>query len=179
MEDHIAQALTRLFERHRIVFWYDAKNELRDDFASLSLPGVEKLEIANNEYALKYRLLREEPERRFLLYREGPRPEDLDNWLLDVQLAHGEFRTDQVSIWLSELELGPAFTEVVQAHTEFFQAVKRKDALKKLLMPDDTIGLIRMKMLAGCARSEARMDDVIENLLQELLRDAGHSRFRH
>ncbi len=168
MENRIAQALTKLFDRHRIVFWYDAKQELRDDFKALSLPGIETLELTNNEYAIKYRLLREQPEQKFLLYREGPQPADLDNWLLDVQLAHGEFRTDQVAIWLSELELGLEFMDVVQAHAEFFQAIKRKDALKKLLKADDTAGQIRLKMLAVCTGSEPRMDAVVENLLQEL-----------
>ncbi|MDD4274381.1 MAG: BREX-1 system phosphatase PglZ type A [Desulfobacter postgatei] len=168
MENRIAIALAKLFDRHRIVFWYDAKKELRDDFEALSLPGIEKIALANNEYGIKYKILREQPEKKFLLYREGPPPADLDNWLLDVQLAHGEFRTDQVAIWLSELALGLAFTEVVQAHAEFFPAMKRKDALKKLLKSDDTAGQIRLKMLAVCAGSEARMDAVLENLLQEL-----------
>ena len=113
--------------------------------------------------------MREQPEQKFLLYREGPQLADLDNWLLDVQLAHGEFRTDQLEIWLSELELGLEFTDVVQAHAEFFRAIKRKDALKKLLQagrhrrtdsPEDAGGV--------CTGSEPRMDAVMENLLQEL-----------
>ena len=168
MENRIAIALTKLFDRHRIIFWYDAKKELRDDFEALSLPGIEKIELANNEYGIKYKILREQPEHKFLLYREGPQPADLDNWLLDVQLAHGEFRTDQAAIWLSELGLGLEFTDVVQTHAEFFPAIKRKDALKKLLKSDDTAGQIRLKMLAVCAGSEPRMDAVLENLLQEL-----------
>lgn len=168
MENRIAQALTKLFDRHRIVFWYDTKQELRPDFEQLSLPDIEKVELTNNEYGIKYRILREHPQQKFLLYREGSQPAELDNWLLDVQLAHGEFRTDLVAMWLSELELGLEFAEILQAHTEFFQASKRKDTLKKLLKPDDTIGLIRMKLLAVCAGSEPRMDVVMENLLQEL-----------
>lgn len=171
MSDRISQALSRLFDKHRIVFWYDTKHELRSDFEAISIPNVEKLELANNEYGLKYRILRESPEQKFLLYKEGPQPEDLDNWLLDVQLAHGEFRTDQVAIWLSELELGLEFAEVAQAHAEFFQAIKRKDALKKLLKPDDTAGQLRLKMLAVCAGSEPRMDSVVETLLQQLAED--------
>lgn len=168
MSSQIQTALTRLFDKHRIIFWYDTKKELRSDFEAASIPGVEKLEIANNEYGLKHRILRESPEQKFLLYKEGPQPEDLDNWLLDVQLAHGEFRTDQVAIWLSELELGLEFAEIAQAHTEFFQAIKRKEALKKLLKPDDTAGQLRLKMLAVCASSEPRMDSVVETLLQQL-----------
>lgn len=168
MIDRITLSLTRLFDRHRIVFWYDSKQELREAFESLSLPGIEKLELTNNEFGIKYRILREQPGQQFLLYHDGPQPEDLDNWLLDVQLAHGEFRTDREAIWLSELELGLEFADVVQNHAEFFQAVKRKDALKRLLGADDTPGQIRLKILAVCAASEPRMDSVLENLLQEL-----------
>lgn len=168
MSDRIAQALTKLFDRHRIIFWYDAKQELRSDFEALSLPSIVKIELKNNEYGVKYKILREQPEQKFLLYSEGPQPADLDNWLLDVQLGYGEFRTDQVAIWLSELELGLEFTNVVQPHAEFFQAIKRKDALKKLLNSDDTAGQIRLKMLAICASSEPSMDSIVEHLLDEL-----------
>ncbi len=168
MNDSIAQALNKLFNRHRIVFWYDDKQELRDEFEALSLPGVEKLELSNNEYGIKYRLLREEPEQKFLLYCGGSRPADLENWLLDVQLAHKEFRTDQESIWLSELGLGLELIDLVRSHAEFCKSTKRREALKKILKPDDTGTLVRLKMLAVCAGSEPHMDSVLESLLQEL-----------
>ncbi len=168
MEDRIAQALTRLFERYRIVFWYDAKQELRDDFKALSLPDVEKIELTNNEFGVKHRILRAERGQKFLLYRGGPQPDDLGNWLLDVQLAQGEFRTDQVALWLSEFDLGLEFADVVQNYAEFYQAAKRRESLKRILKPDDTQREIRMKMLAVCAGSEPRLDAVLENLLQEL-----------
>ena len=167
MNNRIAQALSKLFERHRIVFWYDTKKELRSEFEQLALSDIEKIELRNNEYGVKYRILREQPRQKFLLYREGSQPEDLDNWLLDIQLAHGEFRTDQVGIWLAELELGLEFFDLVQEHLEFFQSSKRKEALRKLLKPDDTFGAIRLKMLGVCAASDVRMDAVLESLLQE------------
>ena len=168
MNDSIVQALNKLFDGHRIVFWYDDKRELRDEFEALSLPGVEKLELNNNEYGIKYRLLREEPEQKFLLYRGGSRPADLENWLLDVQLAHKEFRTDQEAIWLSELGLGLELVDVIRSHAEFYRAAKRRKALKKILKPDDDGALLRLKMLAVCAGSEPRMDAVMESLLREL-----------
>jgi len=73
MDEKIEKALARLFDKHRIVFWYDGKNELRKDFESAELSNVQNLEIRNNEFSLKYRILREEPEEKFLLYREGVR----------------------------------------------------------------------------------------------------------
>jgi len=101
--EKINQAISRLFQKHRIVFWYDTKRELRQEYEAVSIPDVEKIEIENNEYGVKYRVLREEPNQKFLLYHEGPQPEDLDNWLLDVQLAHATFSADQVSLWMAEL----------------------------------------------------------------------------
>lgn len=167
--NRIQQSLANLFGKHRILFWYDSKQELREEYEALALPGVEKIELCNNEYAVKHRILREQPTQKFLLYSHGPQPDALDNWLLDVQLAHGEFRTDQTAIWLADLELGLEFADLVNQHIEFFQAGVRKNALKKLLANDDTPGMVRMKILAVCAGSEPRLDSILEYLLEELV----------
>jgi uncharacterized protein (TIGR02687 family) len=171
MSDRIFQALNKLFEHHRIVFWYDTKQELRDDFEALQLTDVEKIEINNNEFGIKYQILREQPEQKFLIYKAGSQPDDLDNWLLDVQLAHGEFRADQVSLWLSELDLGPEFADVVKDHASFYKEGKRKEKLRSLLSSDDTPSKIRLKMLAVCAKADPRLDSILENLLEEFARD--------
>ena len=164
----IIQALSNLFGKQRIVFWYDVRREFRADFEFLMLPGVEKIELLDNEFGVKYRLLREQPEQKFLLYRDGPEPEPLDNWLLDVQLASGDFRTDQVALWLAELELGPEFAPVLAAHVGFFDASKRREALVKILDISDSQTMLRMKMLAVCAGAEPRLDVILEQLLAEL-----------
>ena len=167
----MAQGLARLFERHRLVFWSDRQRELRGDFEALALDGVEKLELSNNEFGLKHRLLREQPEQKFLLYREGPQPDDPHNWLLDLQLAHGEFSADQVSIWLSELGLGREFEEVTRACTPFFRSAQRRRGLKSMLEADDGPAQAREKMVAVCAGSAPRIDSVVEALLEELAAD--------
>jgi uncharacterized protein (TIGR02687 family) len=168
MSSSISGSLLKLFDKNRIVLWYDAKKELRADYESLNLDRVEKIEINNNEFSVKHRILREEPKGKFLLYHEGPQPQDLDNWLLDILLVHGQFRTDQISLWLSELGLGEEFYKVAQDHVEFFGAVKRRDALKKLLKDKNTFESVKMSMLAVCSSSEPRIDAVLENLLAEL-----------
>lgn len=167
-DNKITLALTRQFDKHRIVFWYDAKKELRKEFEALSLPGVEKIELNNNEFGIKYRILREAQDQKFLIYHEGVQPEDINNWLLDAQLANGEFRTDQASIWLNELDLGMEFSDIVQMHTAFFDNSKHRDKLKTIVAPDDTPGAIRLKMLAICTGADPRLENVLENLLSEL-----------
>ncbi|MEA5536782.1 BREX-1 system phosphatase PglZ type A [Crocosphaera sp. XPORK-15E] len=167
MDKNISQALHKLFERHRIVFWYDTEKELRSDFEKLELEDIEKIEINNHEFGIKYRILREKPQQKFLLYHEGKEPDYLDNWLLDIQLAQGKFSTDQVSLWLTELELGLEFVDVVEPHSEFFRSSERREALKQLLHPHDTKTAIRLKMLAICTAAEPRLDSILERLLEE------------
>jgi len=165
----IQLALGNLFEKQRIVFWYDTRQEFRADFAALELAGVEKIELANNEFGVKYRVLRQQPDQKFLLYRHGAEPAHLENWLLDVQLASGNtFRTDQVALWLAELELGPDAYPLLEAHLAFFEAEKRREKLKELLQPSDSQHALRHKMLAVCVGSDARLDVMLEALLAEL-----------
>lgn len=165
----IQQALGNLFEKQRIVFWYDTRREFRADFEALSLPGVEKIELTNNEFGVKYRVLREQPAQKFLLFKDGPEPEYLANWLLDIQLASGStFRTDQVALWLAELELGPHTYPLLEAHLAFFEAAKRREKLKALLEPGDSDNAVLQKMLAVCVNEGARLDAMLEALLAEL-----------
>ncbi|MEE9368271.1 MAG: BREX-1 system phosphatase PglZ type A [Pontiella sp.] len=170
MNSKIAQSLTKMFDRHRLVFWYDEKQELRKDFQALELEGVTKLEIENNEFGIKIRVLREEPDQKFLLFHEGARPEDQKNWLLDLFFGHAEFRTDQSALWLAELELGPEFAELSRECSGFFTVAKRRTQLKDRT-PDDGYDhqQLRLTMMAICCGStvDARVDAILEALLGE------------
>jgi len=176
--DKIAQAINRLFDKHRIVFWYDAKKELRPEYESLWLAGVEKIELNNNEYGVKHLLLREKTNQKYLLYHEGPKPDELNNWLLDVLLANGEFSADQMSLWMNELELSPSLWNLVQDHIEFFKDENRRRVLKSRLEKDDSHPAIRTKMLAVCVNSqtESRLESIVEVLLAELAENK-HAKF--
>ena len=168
MRERIAKGLAHQFERHRIVVWNDPTGEMRDEFEAVALPGVVKLSIANNEFGLKFRMLRAEPKASFLLYRDAARPDDIDNWLLDVELAHGVFRADQVALWRADLALPERFDSLLAAHREFFRAAKRLEKLKTRLRNDDTETIVRLRMLGVCAGADGGFDTVVEALLAEL-----------
>lgn len=167
----ITKALEKLFQKHRIVFWYDEESHLRDEFDSVEIDGVEKVEVENNEFGLKYRMLRQKPDQKFLLFHDGPQPADKDNWLLDVQLAHTDFRTDKASLWLTELELPYEFKPIVAKHEHFFGLARRRDRLRANVTKTDTSSQILSKMLGICADADLRLDSVLENLLEELSQD--------
>lgn len=168
MIDRIAKGLEGHFEKHRIVFWYDPTREFRAAFEGVVLDGVEKITVANTEFSAKHRILREAPKGQFLLYWEGPRPADIDNWLLDVELANVVFKTDQVAIWLSDLGLPISFEDLVREHQEFFRSSRRLEKLKTAIRGDDTKPALRLKMLAICTGADGGFDTVVEALLTEL-----------
>lgn len=164
----IESALLSLFNRHRIVFWYDAKKEFRQTFNEVCFPGIEKLEIANNQFGIKYQLLREKPGQKFLLYHEGPQPNDVNNWLLDIQLAETVFNADQTSLWLTELRLDPSFLSLIATHHKFFENELYRSLLKSSLTNSDTKPVILQKMLAILAQCDSDLDEIFFRLLAEL-----------
>jgi uncharacterized protein (TIGR02687 family) len=170
MGDRVAASLSRMFEEERLVFWYDADRDMRGTFEALDLEGVEKLEIANNEFGLKYRILRQEPDQKFLIYKHGPEPEMKDNWLLDVQLATAVFKADQAAIWVQELGIPTQHDAAVRDHMEFYRSQKRLDRLKQFEADKPSTGVpeIRRKMLAVCVGSDGDLDTVVEALLEDL-----------
>ena len=170
MTDRITASLARLFDEHRIVFWYDTARDMRGAYEAADLEGVEKVEIANNEFGLKYRMLRQEPKQKFLLFKDGPEPEMTDNWLLDVQLATAVFKADQAAIWLAELGLPGKYEAAVRDHVEFYRSGKRLERLKELEAerPSDSVSAVQRKMLAVCSEADGALDAVIEALLGQL-----------
>jgi uncharacterized protein (TIGR02687 family) len=144
----INDSLLKLFEKHRVIFWHDEEEELRDKFDELTLSGVEKIEVQNNEFYIKHKVSREDPEGQYLIYRTGRKPVYVDNWLQDLELAHYEFHTNQEATFLHELGLEYGFKDLVTEHIEFFKSKERRQKLKALLGKEDTFRDIRYKMLS-------------------------------
>ena len=141
--------LERRFETHRVVFWHDPAGEYSADLDTLAPEGVVTLRVAGDEYAVKNRLLHQEPTKKFLVYRSGSVPTGVGNWLLDLELAYGVFTADRTSLVQRDLGLtANGISEVVQAHEKFFRAAKRVQSLKALLEAEDDADRLQAKMCA-------------------------------
>ena len=171
MQERIAKGLAAQFEQHRIVIWSDPDYEMRETFEAVDLADVVKVAVENNEFALKYRVLRDQPNQKFLIYRGGPKPAALDNWLLDIELGHGTVKADQVAMWRAELGLPERFDTLLTQHQEFFRSAKRLEKLKAVIRGDDTETALRMRMLSICVAGDGGLDAVLEALLQDLAKD--------
>jgi len=144
----IEEALEKRFQDHRIIFWYDEKEELKDEYEALELDGVQKIHVQANEFEVKYIVNKVSPKSRFLLYFNCVKPVNEENWLLDMELAHHVFHTDQEALFLQELGLGYHLKELVAEHIEFFKSSERRQKLKDLLGAGDEYQAVRYKMLA-------------------------------
>lgn len=163
----VQAALEKLFQQHRIVFWYDDKAEMISLFNSLQIPDVEKVVIDNNEFTLKHQLLIECPTQKYLLYQAKAKSVDNENWLLDLLLSNYEFHTEASSLYLQDLDLPQEFKSLVQQHEEFFANEKRISALKALLEPEDRESKIRLKMLSVICATEPEWEKVLYALFAE------------
>ena len=169
----IQSALEKSFSRQRVVLWYDEPGEWWPEFDGVQLPGVEKVAMQNNEFAVKHRIARESPQQKFLLYfRSQARPPDTQNWLLDQLLAHGDpFSPDRASLALIEADLPPEFKQLTAQHHEFFRSNERVARLKEWLKPDDTEREVRRKMMAVVCRTEPSLEAMLLSLLGDQARE--------
>ena len=144
----ITEALNKRFQEHRIIFWYDEKEELHEQFNELQIADVNKIHVQGNEFEVKHIINKQLPKAKFLLYLTGTKVSNEENWLLDMELAHHVFHTDQEAMFLQELELGFHLKELVSEHIEFFKSKERRQKLQELLGKGDEHQEIRYKMLA-------------------------------
>ena len=141
--------LEQRFESQRLVFWHDIGGEYSSELDSLDFVGITTLRVRNNEYAVKNRVLHDEPHGKFLIYRDDPVPSDTGNWLLDLELAYGVFPADWVALVCQGLGLiGTGIDEVVRKHEGYFRDTERVQRLKALLAADDDVDKLRAKMCA-------------------------------
>lgn len=115
--------------KRRIVFWEDEAAEFADTIGELALDDAEVAIVDRNEFETKRRLLADEPDERFLVYRAGGAGDAAYDFLLDVKLAAETFSCSQAAVWAQDSGLGPAMSDTVAAHSVFFEAAGRRAAL--------------------------------------------------
>jgi len=172
MQDKQYQALTHHCERERIILWYDEGGTHHELYESFEYPGLQKLRISNNELALKHRVLKQEPEGKFLLYSDSARPPNAHNWLLDLALSQFVFASDKPALYLAALELNENFRPLIQEHLSFFENSKeRLEPLRSVLEPaGETAASLRRKML-GVLTAPGAAERRLERSFPEILLD--------
>lgn len=166
-DKRIHDSLNLCFQRHRLVFWYDSPGEWKKAFEGFEHDGVDKMVVGENEFAPKVRILGEaDGHGRFLLYFNSARPQDSDNWLLDLLLQGHEFRADRASLAVQEVGLPYEYRAIAEEHVDFFRDSKRVQALKEIVSADDEAADLRLKMMSVLAKTPVELEALLLDLLK-------------
>ena len=168
LDENIQAKLTDACAKARIVFWEDVSGEFAQDVRELDLPGVTVVDVRGCALATKRRVLRDERNGRFLLYRAGGAPCIEEDFLLDVKALAQPFSATQSASWAEDTGLPIVAAKVVSAHAAFFASKERRAALRELVEQADWMrhgysddGLV-LSLLSVCCGSKSihRVDAV-------------------
>lgn len=125
---------------HRVIFWYDETKSFFEDVKNDKINNVKTIIFDKNEFAIKHLLEVEDKTSNFLIYFPNGRPQDKDNWLLDILIYSYEYYADEVALTMRKLGLtNPYLRKVVDRHAKFFKNQNRIEDLKKLVNINDSI----------------------------------------
>ncbi|MDA1348822.1 MAG: BREX-1 system phosphatase PglZ type A, partial [Chloroflexi bacterium] len=155
----VNDALDKLFQEERIVFWNDPDKEFlayMDEQLFSPIEGVKVLRLdQTGALAAKLLIERKEANGRFLIYAPEEEPDYENDWLLDIRLYSRSFRADRASILLEELGLTTQhLREHLAQRRKFFDNKERLQKLKSLVSPEDTADDLDRKMLAVVVKAD-------------------------
>lgn len=120
-------------EVRKLVFWYDAKAEFKDDIDNLELKNAKVLHLEpDNQFYVKYFLECVDTENHYLIYAPFAKPAVRDNHLEDTILYSKEFFVDRASLLVHDLGIEERYKPVIEQHIKFFANKKRTEAFYKL-----------------------------------------------
>nr|MCX3323427.1 BREX-1 system phosphatase PglZ type A [Bacillus paranthracis] len=139
-----------------LVFWYDAQSEGRDVTEIEAALKRENIQLhylnEHNAFRTKVLLEKEYPDNSYLIYAPFPKPQDRENFLLDILLysgSYGEFQADEIAIRMKELRLDHlTIRPFLEEHTKFFDNKQRVAKFQKLLPNKSTVEQVKQTMLA-------------------------------
>jgi uncharacterized protein (TIGR02687 family) len=125
---------------YRIIFWYDETKSFYDDVKNDKFNNVKTIIFDKNEFEIKYLIEVEDKTSNLLIYFPIGRPQDKDNWLLDILIYSYEYYADEVALTMRKLGLtNPYLRKVIDRHAKFYKNQNRIDDLKKLVNINDSI----------------------------------------
>lgn len=167
----VNDALDKLFQQERIVFWNDPDREFVSYLTGSLFSPIEGVKVIRLDQTggleAKLKIERDEPESKFLIYSPEEEPGYDDDWLLDIRLYSRSFRADKASIILDELGLeSQLLREHLAQRRKFCDNKERLQKLKSLVVPEDTADDIDRKMLAVLVKAD---QPELYNILRTLL----------
>ncbi|BAU29734.1 uncharacterized protein (TIGR02687 family) [Aneurinibacillus soli] len=164
------EALPKSGQGRQIVFWYDTvpNRELEPIQEAMTEFGVQVWELhENNAFATKYQLEVNDPDTPYLIYARFPRPDDIDNSLLDIVLYSETFEADDIAMLMHRYHVEQlSVRDLFAQYRAFFNDKRRAQKLENLLQGNPNQEQVILGMLAVLSGSpSATMPTIIKHIL--------------
>ena len=150
----IVQIFENAGSERKVVFWYDAPANFKDDITSDSYDCCRVLVCNKNEFAIKKIIEHEDTGSNFLVYIPEEKPADSENWLLDILMYSEEYYADTVALTMRRLGLtNTDLRRVIERYAKFFDAESRTKKLGTYVEISDKIKCIIIDVGIICSHS--------------------------
>lgn len=167
--------IAHIFEKsggeRKVVFWYDAPAIFKDDILADNYDCCKVLICDKNEFSIKKTIEHDDPTSNYLVYIPFEKPENSENWLLDVLLYSEEYYADTVALTMRRMNLtNTDLRRVIERHSKFFDAEARTKKLGSYIEINDEMKSdeLMMAMMSVLSKASSRS---IESVLTELVID--------
>lgn len=153
----------------KLVFWYDANAEFKDDIETMELENAKILHLEpDNQFYIKYFLECADTTTNYLIYAPFAKPDIRNNHLADTILYSKEFFADRASLLTIDLGIDEKYKPVIQHYIKFFASKERTQKFYELEIESfnrSTIEVALMSVL--CKTKTASFEEVLRCILTD------------
>lgn len=171
-------------KKRHIIFWYDPDKAFKDIIPELEIDNVKIIVlekttnrkgelISTNIFDTKYTLEYRDLESNYLIYSEYQRPEDRENYLIDIERYSEFFVADKSAMIMEEFNFYRRdfrLNQVIREHLDFFGSKERKEKLSKLIDNPETIRENDLKLAILAVAVNSKVVD-IQEIIKSIILD--------
>lgn len=168
LNKRFAEPLPEFFKR-RVIFWNDEDGDFRGDIAELNLDNAKVVVLQeNNNFAVKRLLTSEDLDHNYLVYNQFA-TELEDDWLLDIKLFSEDFRADQLSMWMQEMNIAPipAVRDQLKEYKQYLNASARRNVLAQFGSTITSTQHLHMAVLASILKTRMNPKEIIKAVVKD------------
>ena len=173
-EMNIKQIIDRLNaeftgDTRKLVFWYDDNGEFVEDMQNVELENAKVYFLqADNQFATKLFLERQDTTTNYLIYAPFPKPDVRDNHLEDTLLYSKRFFADRASLLSVDLGIDEKYKPIIEKHIKFFANKERTQRFYDLEIENfNEENIITGLLSAICRTRTCSFEEVIRVMLTD------------
>ncbi len=153
----------------KLIFWYDADAEFKDDVDSLQLDNAKIYHLEpDNQFYTKYFLECEDKVTNYLVYAPFAKPAIRDNHLADTIRYSKEFFADRASLLTLDLGIDERYKPVLQRYIKFFANKERTQKFYDLEIESFNRSTIEVALMSVLCKSKtASFEEVVRSILTD------------